>query len=113
MTTDFQTGAFYSDTLPAGLRTFYEQMLLQTLRVNSIFVPFCITKEDFQARDTKTIVYSEVFDTDPNWNALQESDLWLPGAHLDSRSISITTEPHGDVMKFHDLKTGPLRREPH
>jgi N4-gp56 family major capsid protein len=102
MANDFQTGAFYSTTLPAGVRAYYEQLLLSTLRVNSIFVPFCITKEDFNARATSQIVYSEVFDTDPNWNALSESDLWLSGAHLDSRSITITVESHGDIMKFHD-----------
>ena len=108
MANDFQSGAFYSTTLPAGLRDFYEQMLLATLRVNSIFVPFCIVKEDFEARATKNIVYTEVFDTDPNWNALAESDLWFVGAHLDSRSITIMTEPHGDVMKFHDFDVRSL-----
>ncbi len=33
---------------------------------------------------------------------LTESDIWLRGAHLDSRSVKIDLEIHGDVLKFSD-----------
>lgn len=102
MTVTFNTGAFLSTTLPEGQRAYYEQVLLQTLRTQSIFVPFCTMKEDFAARDTEQLVYTEVFDTQPNWNALTESNLWLTGAHLDSRKITLDLEIHGDILKFHD-----------
>ena len=100
--TAFDTGAFVSTTLPVGLRTYYEAMLLESLRQNSIFVPYCIVKEDFKALSTGTITYTEVADVAPNWNALTEATRWLEGGHLDSRQISISLEIHGEMLKFHD-----------
>jgi len=95
----YETGALLSTAHPAAQRAFYEQKLLENLRTKSIMVPFTVMKEDFSARDTGRITYSEVFDTEPSWNALSESDIWLKGAHLDSRSLTIDLEIHGDVIK--------------
>lgn len=102
MTTDIMSGMLTASALPAGQRAYYEQMLLDTLRVKSILVPFCTMKEDFKARDTGQIVYSEVFDTEPNWNPGSETTPWLNGAYLDSRSITIGLDIHGDVIKISD-----------
>lgn len=102
MANAYETGAIYSSALPAGLRTYYEQMLLQVLREQSIFVPFCMVREDFAARSTGVLNFTEVMDTAPNWNPLSESQIWLEGAHLDSRSINLTLEIHGNTLKFHD-----------
>ena len=66
----YETGAIFSGTLPAGMRTYYEQVLLETLRTKSILAPFTVYHEDFRGRDTGVINYSEVYDTEPNWNAL-------------------------------------------
>jgi N4-gp56 family major capsid protein len=99
----YETGAIYSDAMPAGQRAWYEQVLLQNLRTKSILTPFTIMKEDFAARDTGRITYSEVFDLEPNWNALSESTIWMKGAHLDSRSVTIELEIHGDVVKISDF----------
>lgn len=99
---EYQSGVMYSTSLPAWQRTYYESVLLETLRVKSIMVPFCVWKEDFRAKDTGIINYTEVFDTDPNYNPLSEQDLWLRGAHLDSRSVQIGLEVHGDTLKFSD-----------
>jgi N4-gp56 family major capsid protein len=87
---------------PAGQRAYYEQLLIETLRTKSILVPFTVMKEDFRARDTGTMIYSEVMDTEPNWNALSESSIWLRGAYLDSRSVNLQLEIHGDVIKISD-----------
>lgn len=102
MTTAYETGVIWSDTLPEGQRSYYEQLLLETLRVKSILVPYCAVKQDFAARDTGQIIYTEVMDTDPNFNALSEQNIWLTGAHLDSRSVNITLEIHGDTLKISD-----------
>jgi N4-gp56 family major capsid protein len=102
MANEYQTGAINSDTHPAGQRTFYEQLLLETLRTKSILTPFTVMHEDFRGRDTGVINYSEVYDTEPNWNALTESTIWMKGAHLDSRSVNISLEIHGDVIKISD-----------
>lgn len=102
MANDISTGTMFSSSLPAWQRTYYEQQLLQTLRTKSILVPFTQMKEDFRARDTGVMNYSEVFDTDPDFNPLSEQDIWLRGAHLDSRSVNLTLEIHGDTLKFSD-----------
>jgi N4-gp56 family major capsid protein len=99
MSTVYETGALFSGNLPAGQRAYYEQLLLQTLRTKSILVPYTAVKEDFAARATGQIVFSEVMDTAPNTNPLAETDIWLPGAHLDSRSVTIQLEIHGDTIK--------------
>jgi len=97
-----ETGLLTASSLPAGQRAFYEQKLLENLRTKSILVPFTIMKENFKARDTGQIVYSEVFDTEPNWNAFSEDIVWLRGASLDSRSVTINLEIHGNVIKISD-----------
>ena len=102
MTTAYETGTLWSANLPEGQRSFYEQLLLETLRMKSILVPYCAVKQDFAARDTGQIIYTEVMDTDPNFNALSETNIWLTGAHIDSRSVNITLEIHGDTIKISD-----------
>jgi len=100
--TVYETGVIWTAALPAGQRSYYEQVLLDTLRTKSILVPYCMVKQDFAARDTGIIIFSEVFDTAPNWNALSETDIWLPGTYIDSRSVRIELAIHGDVIKLSD-----------
>lgn len=102
MANAYETGTLWSASLPSGQRAYYEQLLLQTLRTKSIMVPFTAVKEDFSARDTGQLVFTEVMDTDPNYNALSESNIWLQGAHLDSRTVTIDLEIHGDTIKVSD-----------
>lgn len=102
MSTDFVTGMHWSSTLPSWQRDYYSLLLLETLRTKSILVPFTVYKEDFNAAKSGVVIYTEVYDTDPNWNALTESDVWLRGAHLDSRTVQIQLEIHGDILKFSD-----------
>jgi N4-gp56 family major capsid protein len=83
-------------------RDYYQLLLLETLRTKSILMPFCAVKRDYQGAKSGTIIYTEVYDTEPNWNGLSEQDIWLRGAHLDSRTVNIQLEIHGDVLKFSD-----------
>jgi len=53
-----------------------------------------------RARDTGQLTYTEVLDTEPNWNAGSETAPWLSGAYLDSRSLTIGLEIHNDVIKI-------------
>jgi len=102
MADTYESGVITSGSLPAGQRTYYEAKLLENLRLKSILVPFCKVKEDFQGRDTGKITYTEVLDTEPDWNPETESTVWMSGAHLDSRTISLDLEIHGDVLKVTD-----------
>ena len=102
MANAYETGAILSSMIPDWQRNYYSLVLLDTLRLKSILVPYCIVKTDYAAADSGVIVYSEVFDMEPNINALAESTVWLQGGHLDSRSVRIELEIHGDMLKFGD-----------
>jgi N4-gp56 family major capsid protein len=102
MANDYISGMLWSDTLPSWQRDYYSMLLLETLRTKSILVPFTTMKEDYAAGNSGVIVFTEVYDTEPNWNPLAETDIWLQGAHLDSRTVRIELEIHGDTLKFSD-----------
>jgi len=101
-TTNLVNGMLWQSSIPAWQRTYYEGLLMETLRTKSIMVPYTIMKEDFAAKQTGIMNFTEVYDTEPNWNTITEKDLWLSGAHLDSRSQTIQLEVHGDILKFSD-----------
>ena len=114
--TDQLTGLMWSTTHPDWQRDYYSKLLLETLRTKSLMVPFCAVKADYGAADSGTIVYTEVFDTDPDFDPLTETSIWLRGAHLDSRTVNINLEIHGDMLKFSDynevvqyIKAGNIR----
>ncbi len=100
--TDYGLGTNWSDTLPTGLRTYYEAKLLANIRTESIFVPLCLVKEDFAAKQTGVMTFTEVFDPEPDWTPVAENTLWMPGISLDTRQITLTLEGHGDVLKWSD-----------
>lgn len=100
----YESGAYFSSTMPQWQRTYYEGLLLDTIRTKSIMVPYCVTKEDFAAKQTGIMNYTEVYDTEPNWNPLSESNIWLTGTALDSRSVQLQLEIHGDMLKFSDYQ---------
>jgi N4-gp56 family major capsid protein len=98
----YESGDILSTTIPASQRTYYEQLLLDTIRVQSILMNFCSYKEDFEAVKSGRMTFTEVLDAAPNWEAHPESTVWLKGGHLDSRQVSLELEIHGDVLKFND-----------
>lgn len=102
MPNEYTTGMLWSTTLPSWQRDYYAMLLLETLRTKSILVPYTVTKQDYAAAQSGTIIYTEVFDTEPDWSPLTETGIWLSGAHLDSRTVSIALEIHGDILKFSD-----------
>lgn len=96
------TGAHYAANMPSWQRDYYSLLLLENMRKKSILVPYTNIHSDYAAADSGTIVYSEVYDTEPNINALAETNVWLQGAYLDSRTVNIGLEIHGDLLKFSD-----------
>jgi len=102
MPNEYTSGMIWSHTLPAWQREYFERVLLDTVRMKSIMVPFCAVKEDFRAKDTGIMTYSEVYDIEPNYNALSEQDIWLRGAYLDSRTVTLDMAIYGDTLKFSD-----------
>ena len=102
MSNEYTTGALFTSNLPSWQRDYYSLLLMETLRSQSIMVPFTEYVEDFSAANSGRIIFTEVYDTAPDWGALTETDIWLRGAHLDSRTVSIDLEIHGDILKFSD-----------
>lgn len=105
MANEYTTGAIWSGNLPDWQRDYYSQLMLETLRMKSILVPYCVMKTDYAAANSGVIIYTEIFDTEPNTNALSETDIWLRGAHLDSRTVRIECEIHGDILKYSDYNS--------
>ncbi len=102
MANEMTSGMIWTSNLPSWQRDYYSLLLLETLRMKSILVPYCTVKTDYAAANSGVITYTEVYDTEPNINALSESDIWMRGAHLDSRTVNIQLEIHGDMLKFSD-----------
>lgn len=98
----YETGAIFTSAVPNWQRPWYEQKLLDTVRMNSILVPYAIVKEDFAAVQTNQIIYTEVYDMEPNWNATAENVIWFKGGALDSRSVTIDLAVYHDILKFSD-----------
>ena len=102
MTDAYETGAIFTSAVPSWQRVWYEQKLLDTIRMQSILVPYTITKTDFNAVQAQQVVYSEVFDMEPNWNPTSENTIWFKGGALDSRTITISLALYHDILKFSD-----------
>ena len=105
MAATYETGAiqgFTSPTLPTWQRAYYEEVLLDTIRMKSILVPYAEVKQDFESIKTMSMTFSEVYDLEPNWNATTESTIWYKGGSLDSRTISIGLSMYHDIMKWSD-----------
>lgn len=105
MTDMYPEGAiwgFTTPSLPSWQRVYYEEMLLDTIRMKSILVPFATKKADFNAVKSKQIVFSEVYDLEPKWNPTTEETIWFKGGALDSRTITLGLEIYHDVMKYGD-----------
>ncbi len=79
MANDFTTGALWQSSIPNWQRTYYEGLLMETLRTKSIMVPYTVMKEDFTARKTGIINYTEVFDTEPTGTPSRKKTCGFPG----------------------------------
>ena len=102
MAATYETGAIYTATVPNWIRIWYEQQLLDNVRMNCILVPYAKVVEDFTAVKADHITYTEVQDAEPNWNATTENTLWYRGSQLDSRTITLNLRLYHDIMKFSD-----------
>lgn len=96
---------YYSDNPWSGFtqnqRSVYWPELLDTFRVNSVYRPFVRYVADMAAQRTQTIYFDELYDTEPDVDAIGNRDIWLASRHLDSRRVSITMEHHGDKIALH------------
>jgi len=105
MANTVDTGVFTTSLLPQSMRTYYDAILLDTLRSRTVYNQFCFNYERFDQADAKTVTLTEVFDLLPSIGALSEGVPFVEGAYLDSRQLSITVEERGNIVKtnkFHN-----------
>jgi N4-gp56 family major capsid protein len=91
--------------LPLSYRTYYEAVLMDVLRAQTIYQGYAKPIVDFAARDTKTITFSEVHDLHPAIGALAEGVPFSEGAYLDGKQTSMTISEHGNVVKTNRFHT--------
>lgn len=99
----YESGAIASTTLTQSERVVYESLLLETLRHNAVFVPYCLPKTDFSAKQTKQIVFTEVYDAEPYWGPISEGQYYLDGIQLGSRQVTLQVEPYANIFKYTDM----------
>ena len=100
-----ETGLFTSSMLPMSYRTYYEAVLLDVLRAQTIYQGYARPIVDFAARDAKTITFTEVHDLHPTIGALTEGVPFVEGAYLDGKQYSMSVQERGNVVKtnkFHN-----------
>lgn len=100
-----ETGLFTSSMLPMSYRTYYEAVLLDVLRAQTIYQGYARPIVDFDARDAKLITFTEVHDLHPTIGTLTEGVPFVEGAYLDGKQVSMTVSERGNVVKtnkFHN-----------
>jgi len=101
-----ETGVFTSTMLPMSYRTYFEAVLLDVLRAQTIYQGYATPVVDFAARDTKLITFTEVHDLHPAIGALSEAVPFVEGAYLDGKQYTMTVSERGNVVKtnkFHNI----------
>ena len=107
-TIDYTLGVssgFTTQTYPNFQRAYYERMVLDSIRMKSILVPYAKVKEEFgdTAVQSRTMTFTELMDLEPNWNTTTETSIWFRGGSLDSRTVTLSLEIFHDVIKWGDL----------
>ena len=101
-----ETGVFTTNLLPQSLRTYYEAVLLHTLRSGAIYNQLTHEYEKLGDVNAKNVTFTEVMDLLPSIEALSEGVPFVEGAYLDSRQITVTVEERGNILKtnkFHNM----------
>lgn len=96
---------YYSDNpwVSINKNTFdtYVPALLDTFRKRSVYRNFVNYQIDLGAQRTKKMIFTELFDAEPNTNAVSLRTLWANASHLDSRQVSVDLEYHMGKIAAH------------
>ena len=101
----------YSDNpwgdITSKTRTWYEPILLDVWRTRNVFTRFIPTVVDLRGRDTNQVTFSQIYDLEPNTDAVGLRDLWANAMYTDSNQRSITTEHHMGKVALHKYDCAP------
>ena len=101
--TGFDT--YYGDTpwedFDKNQRTVYVPELLEAFRFKSLFYGLVTYGVNLRAQRTGKMVFTQVFDPEPNIASLDNRAIWLPQLYMDSRQLEITASRYGDKVQMH------------
>ena len=91
---DFDNGGMYSDNPWQGIQTnqrqWYDPILRDAYRAKNVFGQFTTFSQSLADNRSKTMTITSLHDIHPNTDPLGLRQLWMPAAHVDSRSLDIT-----------------------
>lgn len=82
-------------------RTVYVPDLLHVFRANSFFRPFVPMQVDLLQSHAQTMVFTSLYELEPNTDPLDLRQMWLDTSHTDSEQKSITMKHYGDKITLH------------
>jgi hypothetical protein len=99
---DFDT--YYSDNpwevIDKNQRTWYDPELIAMFRQSALFTPTIrFVKNLGDVRATK-MVMTQLLDPHPDTTALNVRQIWMPAAHIDSRSVEIAFSRYGGKVAY-------------
>lgn len=100
--TTFDVG--YPDHPWAGIQTnermYYDPLLRDVYRQRAVFSQYITYAQNLSDRNAKTMTITSLFDIHPNFNAIGLRDMWMPAAHVDTRSQTITFSRYGGKVAY-------------
>lgn len=103
-----QTGfdTYYGDDpwrdLDQNKKNAYAPDLLEVFRNTSLFYGLVTYGVNLRAARSGSMEFTQVLDPQPNINAINNRQLWLPQVYFDSRKQTITALRYGDKVMLHD-----------
>jgi len=75
--------------------------MLSSYRAHNVYAPFVKFLVNMSAAPTEKMIYNELLTDVPDVTAIGNRDLWIGAQKIDTRSVEITTERHGDKVSYH------------
>ena len=96
---------YYSDHPWADMthnqRDWYVPDLLSAYKSRSVWRPFVPMKVDLAAQQTGTMIFTLLYDLEPNIDPISDRALWLTSMKWDTARVSINMEHHGGKVAYH------------
>ncbi len=82
-------------------RDWYVPELIRGFRQTSNYSQLVPVQVDFTAFKTKKIIWSGLWDLEPNINPIEARSLWLPTMHPDGFQLELTLDTYGGKIALH------------
>lgn len=96
---------YYGDNPWSGLsqnqRDWYVPAIIEPWRRQSIYRSFIPMQVDLAGQRTKQMIFTFLYDLEPDTTPLGVRDIWLNSLQGDSRRVTVDTAHHGGKVQFH------------